>query len=971
MKKITKFLVITLMMMTFMVGRVNAEDVITYNANEWATFKNRTKADISERYGIARLSGDTYRNGVSSSYYKSQPSLQSPYAEGELTGDTHTVMTEMTNFYRWLVGVNPLTRRSKHIADMQAGALVRNWQFDHVISASNKPEDMSETLWNRGADIWHNILAWGYTPLGSIPGWLDEGYNLKSGTWDTIGHRMALIGNNVSELDFGYAGSIAIGVYESNNKVSQAYTAYPAPGYMPYNDMGVNSSSWDIQLNTNIVKNANPSEVIVRVTNLKTNTSYDCTTANGKLSSSSTLNFVQPEASGTRYANGDKFKVEVFNLVDVATGKKANLVYTTEFFDVTDGAATYVKSYKVNGWSELSITSDNATTENLNYITSVLPKAITVITENGRSVVVSLTRNWVLDTTNKCWATSVDTTKLPSYLRDLDGVLSRIVVNYKVVDYTGSFTTSNTSPMEGTSGYFRMWRYMSGREIQEIYQVANNKVTKRFDNTSSNYSILDSGYINFAMDAYKTTDSGKYFGIYYTDNANWDDAYFAGITTVNVQAKKPISSVTLNKTSVALVSGKTEKLTATINPSDTTDSKTLTWTSSNTKVATVDANGNIKAISAGTANITVKTSNGKTATAKVTVTNPQAVTKPTNPTQKPTTKPTNKVIAITSVKINQKSASVMVGKTTKLTATINPSNTTQSKTLTWTSSNTKIATVDKNGVVKGIKAGTANITVKTSNGKTATIKVTVVKPTPIKSVKLNKKTLKLELGKSATVKATINPSNTTDNKTLTWSSSNKKVATVDQNGKITAIGAGTATITVKTTNGKKATVKVTVSKINAKKAKITAIKDQTQTGKALKPAVEVKLNGKVLKNGTDYTVTYKNNKNAGKATVTVKFKGNYTGSVKSTFLIIPSKVAIKNPTTAKKSITVKYSKVPGAKTYQVAYRLKGTSKWSYTTKTKLTKLTSGKEYEVMIRAGIKSGKTVYGAWSDVKTIKVK
>ena len=414
---------------------------------------------------------------------------------------------------------------------------------------------------------------------------------------------------------------------------------------------------------------------------------------------------------------------------------------------------------------------------------------------------------------------------------------------------------------------------------------------------------------------------------------------------------KPITSIKLNKTNLSLVKGKTEKLTATINPSDTTDSKALTWTSSNTKVATVDANGNIKAIAAGTANITVKTSNGKTATVKVTVTNPN--------------------VPITSVKINQGNVNVVAKNTTKLTATINPSNTTQSKTLTWTSSNTKIATVDKNGVVKGIKAGTVTITVKTSNGKTASVKVTVKKATPIKSVKLNKKTLKLELNKTATVKATINPSNTTDNKTLTWSSSNKKVATVDQTGKITAVSAGTAKITVKTSNGKKATVKVTVSKINAKKAKITAIKDQTQTDKALKPSVEVKLNGKVLKNGTDYTVTYKNNKNAGKATVTVKFKGNYTGSVKSTFLIIPSKVAIKNPTTAKKSITVKYSKVSGAKYYQVAYRLKGTTKWSYTTKTKLTKLTSGKEYEVMIRAGIKSGKTVYGAWSDVKTIKVK
>ena len=435
--------------------------------------------------------------------------------------------------------------------------------------------------------------------------------------------------------------------------------------------------------------------------------------------------------------------------------------------------------------------------------------------------------------------------------------------------------------------------------------------------------------------------------------------------TTNVVVKASSTTTTTKPTTTT-----TKPTTTTKKPTTTTTKRPITTTTKKPTTTTT------KKPTTTTKKPTTTTKKPTTTTKKPTTTTKKPTTttkKPTTTTKKPTTtKPTNKVIAITSVKINQKSLTVVTGKTGKLTATINPSNTTQSKALTWSSSNTKIATVDKNGVVKGIKKGTANITVKTSNGKTATVKVTVTNPVKIKSVKLNKKTLKLELGKSATVKATINPSNTTDSKTLTWSTSNKKVATVDKNGKITAKGAGKATITVKTSNGKKATVKVTVSKINAKKATITAIKNQTQTGKSLKPAVQVKLNGKVLRNGKDYTVTYKNNKKAGKATVTVKFKGNYTGSKTGSFLIIPSKVNIKNPSTAKKSITVKYSKVSGAKSYQVAYRLKGTNKWSYTTKSKISKLTSGKEYEVMIRAGIKSGrKTLYGAWSNTKVIKVK
>ncbi len=423
------------------------------------------------------------------------------------------------------------------------------------------------------------------------------------------------------------------------------------------------------------------------------------------------------------------------------------------------------------------------------------------------------------------------------------------------------------------------------------------------------------------------------------------------LVNFDIEVSNPIKSVVTSVKEKTMLIGSTLKIDATINPADTDDDKKLVWDSIDENIATVDQLGNVKAKNQGMTFITVTASNGKSALIKITV---------------------KKSLDITSVKINQKSLTVVTGKTGKLTTTINPSNTTQSKTLTWTSSNKKIATVDKNGNVKGIKAGTANITVKTSNGKTATIKVTVKKPTPIKSVKLNKKTLKLELNKTYQLKATINPSSTTDSKVLSWSTSNKKVAIVDKNGKITAVGGGSATITVTTPNKKKAKVKVTVSKINAKKATITAIKDQVQTGKALKPSVQVKLNGKVLKSGTDYTVSYKNNKKAGKATVTVKFKGNYTGSKTSSFIIIPSKVSIKNPSTSKKSITVKYSKVSGAKYYQTAYRIKGSNKWSYTTKSKISKLTSGKEYEVMIRAGIKSGsKTLYGSWSNVKTIKVK
>jgi len=126
--------------------------------------------------------------------------------------------------------------------------------------------------------------------------------------------------------------------------------------------------------------------------------------------------------------------------------------------------------------------------------------------------------------------------------------------------------------------------------------------------------------------------------------------------------------------------------------------------------------------------------------------------------------------------------------------------------LTFASSKKSVATVSKKGVITGKKVGTAKITIKTSKGKKHTVTVTVAKA-PSK-VTLNKNTATLEVGDTLQLKATL-PSKTASNK-ITWTSSNKNVATVSDKGRVTAKGEGTATITVKTYNGKKATCKVTV-----------------------------------------------------------------------------------------------------------------------------------------------------------------
>lgn len=196
----------------------------------------------------------------------------------------------------------------------------------------------------------------------------------------------------------------------------------------------------------------------------------------------------------------------------------------------------------------------------------------------------------------------------------------------------------------------------------------------------------------------------------------------------------------------------------------------------------------------------------------------------------------------------------------------------------------------------------------------------------------------------------------------------------------TNIGTATVTVTGKGnyTGSTSMTFKIKAADIS--KAKVGSIANKVYTGKAIKPAPTVKLGSRTLKNGTDYTLSYKDNKSTGKATVTVTGKGNYTGTVSKTFKIVPKKTSITKLTSPKtKTAKVKYKKMTGATGYQVAYSTSSkftksktkTASIKGTTKT-LKSLKKGKTYYVKVRAYKTVGKVrYYGAYSKVKKIKIK
>ena len=243
----------------------------------------------------------------------------------------------------------------------------------------------------------------------------------------------------------------------------------------------------------------------------------------------------------------------------------------------------------------------------------------------------------------------------------------------------------------------------------------------------------------------------------------------------------PVSGITLDKTSVELLEGGTITLKATVEPSNATD-KTVAWSTSDASIATVDNNGVVKAIKVGKVTITAKAGD-KTATCEVTV----------NP------------VPVSGITLNKTSVELLEGETITLKATIEPSNATD-KTVTWSTSDALIATVDNNGVVKAIKVGKVTITAKAGD-KTATCEVTV-KPVPVSGITLDKTAAELVEGENLTIVATVSPDNATD-KTVTWSTSDASIATVDNNGVVKAIKAGKVTITAEA-GGLAATCEITV-----------------------------------------------------------------------------------------------------------------------------------------------------------------
>ncbi|MBQ9112551.1 MAG: Ig-like domain-containing protein [Clostridia bacterium] len=312
-----------------------------------------------------------------------------------------------------------------------------------------------------------------------------------------------------------------------------------------------------------------------------------------------------------------------------------------------------------------------------------------------------------------------------------------------------------------------------------------------------NYNLLIESYLGLAVRLNDVDASGATAAFSATADGAVEQ-YRMG--EIHGQSGVAVTGVTLDKTTVNLYVSESVLLKATLDPENAYE-RGMTWTSSDTSVASVDAVGLVTANKKGTATITVTTADGgRTATCTVTVSEK----------------------AVTGVTLDAESIEIKLGKKKILTCTVAPMDA-QNKNVIWSSDNEKVATVSDGGLVTAVGGGEATITVKTEDGGfEAKCKVKVI--VDVEGITVSETSKEIKVGESFELSAKALPEDATEAlPALVWTSSDTSVATVDENGKVTAVGEGEAVISVASADGsmtgaESCTVKVSAADVADTKA---------------------------------------------------------------------------------------------------------------------------------------------------------
>ncbi len=416
-----------------------------------------------------------------------------------------------------------------------------------------------------------------------------------------------------------------------------------------------------------------------------------------------------------------------------------------------------------------------------------------------------------------------------------DGLVSStcmVIVNPLVDDLT-SFSISKTSVSlkVGNSTTLKVSYEPSEAPVSVVWTSSDNSIATVTDGVvkaiAAGTATITASYTD------KVTTWEKTCKVTVTkatsSSGNSGNSGNTGTTTPSKPTTVKATGVKLDKNNFFIYLGETStwKITPTVTPANTTEKGT--WTSSDPSLVTIDSNGNAKVVATALSSdlaletVTLTYTVGSVSAPAIVVLSEKRGSGNSGNTgdsgNQGTTTPSTGV-NLTALGINPSSTSVKAGSTVVLTVTKSPAN--SDETITWSSADATVASVDQNGTVTGLKAGSSTVIYAKSSrtGMTATCVIAVTQNTTSASgITITPTSTSLEIGSYVNLKANLVPANATEN--IVWTSSVPAVASVDQNGRVTGVAMGATVITATTASGKSASCQVTVTAATVKNVTVS------------------------------------------------------------------------------------------------------------------------------------------------------
>lgn len=514
------------------------QTAVTYDMDSLATSAKHTKEEIAQRY--TRLQGTIVSEA---NFMKTAPSMpprevttNCVFAGGQMSDASHRYLTELVNYYRYLIGVPEFSQNSAHSDSLQAAAVVRfyNPTINPAFSGvhSQMPSSFFELGTKDSINVFSQILnAGSYSSMAEVGiryGLINVGIATDSSTKQNyvsnIQTRQELLSYKVQGMNFGYVSNSLVGLStgKSGSATDHAYM-FPSAGYFPNEAIDPTTTSWSFELNPNEFGSQNSSNLKVTVQNITKGTdAYECTFANKKLiaGGGDAYAFEAPTDYILKKYR-DNYQVTITGLKN-KSGEAVTIKYTVKFFDVNECYQTSVKEVRLITGSDAIFIDYNVDIDDYKYVAQIIPKNAIAVCENGREFEIVADKNWESDY-DGCYLVNTflkAKNNLPENVDDKNNILSSasIVITKGSYGNTDVYNSDKTewiyTAEDGDEVCITLQRYTKlNTTVECIYRIEmDGTITKIADQNSANRTLNYNGQGNIVSTDFRITlnESGKY-----------------------------------------------------------------------------------------------------------------------------------------------------------------------------------------------------------------------------------------------------------------------------------------------------------------------------------------------------------------------------------------------------------------------------------------------------------------------------